>query len=550
MESYRVNVSLYPSDLCKSLYQLQQNGFLCDAGLKCKDGIVYVHKLVLMSCGSSYFTSQVSTQESTCTWCSISLDDFHSNVVHKVIQGIYTGEIIVIQNQIEEIISLCKFMDLSIFKSEIIKTVKIAGTNEDTDDLHVDICLKPNKVIPAHVDKLTCGNNKLVRLKETCKLSSGFDNNSEMPEKQLIKTQKRPRFIQGTKDSSNKNNSKEMQDTRPRQGVKCSSERNEEKKLKTTHQNDISESRLFRISESNDFKDLDEHDAGSGSDKKSNEILSIVKNLTINKINDKNMENTTKKTASGKLNNGHTSYLEAFSCKICHNYVTRFEEEMKKHLQEHEQNNSFTKMDKQKDLKSTAKKTSYFVCEICPYRTTYKKTYTRHIKSHAGKVKPLYQEEVVTMATFLCDVCGRKLKSKYALSLHVRTHGGTQKHLCEECGRRFNQMRSLRVHIKTHDETPKLQCPNCKKLFKEQEIKAHACSPVSDGKDCYVCDDCGHVTKTKCGLQDHRHGKHEERKYPCPHCDKRFAWRSSRKVHIKRCVRKTNTFLFTETINK
>lgn len=341
MESYRVNVSLYPSDLCKSLYQLQQSGFLCDAGLKCKDGIVYVHKLVLMSCGSSYFTSQVSKQEST--WCSISLDDFLSNVVHKVIQGIYTGEIIVKQNQIEEIISLCKFLDLSIFKSEIIKTVKIAGTNEDTDDLHVDIYLKPNKVIPAHVDQLTCGNNKLVRLKETCKLSSGFENNSEMPEKPLTKTQKRPRFIQGTKDSSNKNNSKEMPDARQRQGVKCSSlnECNEEKKLKTTHQNDISESRLFRISESNDFKDLDEHDAGS--DKKSNEILSIVKNLTINKINDKNMENTTK-TASGKLNNGYTSCLEAFSCKICHNYVTTFEEEMKKHLQEHEQKNSFTKM--------------------------------------------------------------------------------------------------------------------------------------------------------------------------------------------------------------
>lgn len=564
MKSYRVNVSSYPSDLCKCLYQLQQNRFLCDAELKCKDGTVHVHKLVLLSCGSFYFTSQISKQEST--WCSIyiSLDDFHSDVVHKVIQGIYTGEIIVIQNQIEEIFSLCKFLDLSIFKSAIIKTVKISGANDDTDDLdiylrsnkgncdEVHVPVNNNKVIPAHVldfdvNKLTCDNNKSIRIKETCKSSSSLEINSVMPETQFTKTQKRPRFVQATKDSSN--NSKEMQDARQRQRVKCSSlnDRNEGKKMKTAHQNDIVVSHLFRRSKSNDFNDLDEHDAGS--DKKSNVIFSIVKNLTINKINDKKMENTMK-TTSGEVNNGGKTFMEAFSCKICHNYVTRFEEEMKKHLQEHEEKNSLTAMDRQKDVKSTAKKTSYFVCEICPYRTTYKKSFTKHIKSHAEKVKPLYQEEVVPMATFLCDVCGTKLKSKYALVLHVRTHGGTQKHVCNECGSRFNQMRSLRVHIKTHDETPKQQCPTCKKLFKEQEIKTHVCSPVSDSKECFVCDDCGHVAKTKGALQEHRHGKHEERRYPCPHCDKQFAWRSSRKVHIKRCVRKTNTFLFKESINE
>lgn len=355
MESYRVNVSSYSSDLCKCLYQLQQNRVLCDAGLKCKEGIVYVHKLVLLSCGSSYFTSQVSKQKST--WCSIyiSLDDFHSSVVHKVIQGIYTGEIIVMQDQIKEIISLCKFLDLSIFKSAIIKTVKISGAN----DLHVDIYLSSNKghcdeihvpvnnnkVIPAHtldfdVNEHTSSNNKSVRLKETCKSSSSLENNSVMPEKLFTKTQKRTRFVQVTKDLRNKNNSNELQDERQRQGVKCSSlnDQNEGKKMKTAHHNDIVDSHLFKISESNDFTDLDEHDAGS--DKKSNEILSIVKKLTINKINDKNMENTTK-TISGELNNGSKTVVEAFSCKLCHNFVTRFEEEMKTHLhEEHEEKNS------------------------------------------------------------------------------------------------------------------------------------------------------------------------------------------------------------------
>ena len=74
---YDIIIPQYSEELSKHMYQLQQKGVLCDAWLVCKDGKVFIHKLILMSTTSPYLQQQVTAgSQSNATKCHISLEDY------------------------------------------------------------------------------------------------------------------------------------------------------------------------------------------------------------------------------------------------------------------------------------------------------------------------------------------------------------------------------------------------------------------------------------------------------------------------------------------
>ncbi|CAC5405935.1 unnamed protein product [Mytilus coruscus] len=116
---YNITIPEYSRDLSKHMYQLQQAGLFCDAWLVCKDGVVFVHKLVLMACGSAYLLQQLSTDTSTSTQCQVFLKGYSLKTVYDFVQALYTGSFTLNHDRAFEMLNLCTFLDVSIFTSSV-----------------------------------------------------------------------------------------------------------------------------------------------------------------------------------------------------------------------------------------------------------------------------------------------------------------------------------------------------------------------------------------------------------------------------------------------
>jgi len=64
-------------------------------------------------------------------------------------------------------------------------------------------------------------------------------------------------------------------------------------------------------------------------------------------------------------------------------------------------------------------------------------------------------------------------------------------------------------------------------------LKRHLTTCQNIDKDKFVCDICQSSFIRKDRLQEHIQGKHNEPKYLCIKCGKRYAWRSSLKAHMR-----------------
>ncbi|XP_052074488.1 uncharacterized protein LOC127712217 isoform X1 [Mytilus californianus] len=116
---YNITIPEYSQDLSKHMYQLQQTGVLCDVWLVCKDGVVFVHKLVLMACGSAYLQQQLSADTSSSSQCQVFLKDYSLKTVYDFVQALYTGSFTLCHDRAIDILKLCTFLDVTVFTSTI-----------------------------------------------------------------------------------------------------------------------------------------------------------------------------------------------------------------------------------------------------------------------------------------------------------------------------------------------------------------------------------------------------------------------------------------------
>lgn len=174
-------------------------------------------------------------------------------------------------------------------------------------------------------------------------------------------------------------------------------------------------------------------------------------------------------------------------------------------------------------------------------------TEARKYYSHLGFHKRLFE----------CLPCGRRFSLLGNLKRHLSTHEGAPDQVCEVCGNQFLTSSQLEQHHQTqHQEDSvrpyKMECEHCRKKYvREEAYKQHLsgapykCSlcEVSEGCETKlrthvrnqhgrcVCEFCGKSFK-KNSLIHHIKIVHREACVPCPHCPKKFTYRSKMLAHL------------------
>ncbi|XP_033152191.1 zinc finger protein 112 [Drosophila mauritiana] len=134
----------------------------------------------------------------------------------------------------------------------------------------------------------------------------------------------------------------------------------------------------------------------------------------------------------------------------------------------------------------------------------------------------------------ICEECDRRFLNERQLRLHkFRVHGGPNPNVCHVCHQSFPLASKLEQHqARYHFKRPEWQCSKCdynapSKWDFQQHQAMHA------GQRNYICELCGHSSKTSSALAVHRR-THDQPKLSCPHCSRQFRENSTLKSHIRK----------------
>ena len=143
MTEIQCTVLAYRDNIIKSLYELQQQNYLCDVEISTTDGTVYVHKVVLAICESSILHESVSKAGKDSVRGKISCDEYCIEVVESLVRYLYTGEIKVTEKHVHDFSKLCQSFNLKnaldAFINHMIHQNIAKGTSQDGSHLSVSM---------------------------------------------------------------------------------------------------------------------------------------------------------------------------------------------------------------------------------------------------------------------------------------------------------------------------------------------------------------------------------------------------------------------------
>ncbi|XP_051576935.1 uncharacterized protein LOC127454043 isoform X2 [Myxocyprinus asiaticus] len=151
-----------------------------------------------------------------------------------------------------------------------------------------------------------------------------------------------------------------------------------------------------------------------------------------------------------------------------------------------------------------------FTCYVCDRHFTCSTELMAHQRTHINKGR------------FKCPICDEVFRKKYELTSHKEIHGDTLGYACSECGKHFKTFTLLGNHQRTHKERPYVCLyKHCGKRFAvqrclQQHLKRHK-------KD----DTHGTITEKT------RNKGANERRFPCPQCNKVFTTAKTQLLHLK-----------------
>ena len=105
-----INVQQFDTEFLSSLYELQQNGFLCDTTICTATGMIYAHKCVLAA--SSVYFWEVEKGRMRCEPSVYHLTHVNHEAMGLVIKLLYTGRVFASTQHVQEVENLCAFFKL------------------------------------------------------------------------------------------------------------------------------------------------------------------------------------------------------------------------------------------------------------------------------------------------------------------------------------------------------------------------------------------------------------------------------------------------------
>lgn len=130
-----------------------------------------------------------------------------------------------------------------------------------------------------------------------------------------------------------------------------------------------------------------------------------------------------------------------------------------------------------------------------------------------------------------CDICHKIFKKKTYLLRHIKcVHAQTDTCLCSECGYYAKTQTSLRYHMHSKHNERRYQCEYCEKRFIALgHLQTHLRSHLNDKP--YLCPVCGKSFCYSNSLEYHMRIHTGEKRFECEHCSKKFTVSSALNRH-------------------
>ena len=194
-----------------------------------------------------------------------------------------------------------------------------------------------------------------------------------------------------------------------------------------------------------------------------------------------------------------------------------------------------------------------YCCSICDQKFEQKLELQKHIKQvhcaqelegpedalevperrkHSNKETSVQEKQFVKRKVFIgsnlkCDDCSKVFGNAKTLERHSKrfhNENSTAKVLCDICNTKVND---LKTHMKSHEEK-KFQCDKCPKRYRTKfDLKTHTNSVHLGVKE--TCPHCGKLTAN---LSKHIYGNHMH-EFPCEICGRIFARQTQLNYHLK-----------------
>ena len=144
---------------------------------------------------------------------------------------------------------------------------------------------------------------------------------------------------------------------------------------------------------------------------------------------------------------------------------------------------------------------------------------SRHLMRHKRNVH-------TTVEGCICSFCDSSFKNNFVLLKHVkRVHGEEGKFACDECDKTFMSEAGLEKHKNAYcgrKTEPK------EKRFSIKVDMSHMTFP------CLLCGKTYAGPYGKASLARHVATSHDNKRYPCPYCDKVYTQDVVKRLHIQR----------------
>ncbi|XP_054444206.1 zinc finger protein 211-like [Pteronotus mesoamericanus] len=118
-------------------------------------------------------------------------------------------------------------------------------------------------------------------------------------------------------------------------------------------------------------------------------------------------------------------------------------------------------------------------------------------------------------------LCKNTTGRKHTVGQDKGVRNGKQCFLCHECGKYFTSSYGLHCHERLHKGERPYECSECGKSFATgSSLGKHR--RVHPGERPYECSECGKSFTSSLGLHCHQRAHTRERRYKCSECDKSF----------------------------